>query len=125
MGCLLAIVIGVGVVIGIASNWSEIKDWADETFDSRRSDVVGTIRAGSGGRIDVGDVRNAAGETTSYGVTFDRGVNVVELRHLDDNGASDTRLEIRINQGEFVREFRDDGDATRRSFEWVLEGVRR
>jgi hypothetical protein len=31
---------------------------------------------------------------------------------------------IRINNGQFEREFYDDGQGPRRSFEWVLDGQR-
>jgi hypothetical protein len=41
------------------------------------------------------------------------------------NRAKDTRLQIRINRGEFTREFSDDGTGDHQSFRWVIDAVNR
>ncbi len=138
-GCLKIVLLAVAVV-GVVHYWDDIRSWGEGVLQGTHVD--GYIRAGSGGRVDVvdhnsaldfayrlylndrlvGQVRNPRGGTSSYDVTFRRGRNVVELRYADDNGAQDTRLQIRINHDQFRKEFYDDGKGERLSFQWVLDG---
>ncbi|MBI2899957.1 MAG: hypothetical protein HYY17_07215 [Planctomycetes bacterium] len=151
-GCLVILVLGA--VIVVAANWTPISRWVKKRWDEiqartgkNKPPMAGTegrITSGTG-RIEVvdqnaildfayrlylngtyvGDVRNPAGGTTSHSVTFAEGVNVVELRHMDDNRARDTWLVMRINGGEFERVFEDGGSGERKSFTWRLEGAGR
>ncbi len=144
-GCF--VLLAVGAVIAVATQWKPISGWVKKLWGTHEpvKGAEGTISAGAGGRIEivdhnsvldfayrlylngklVGDVRNPAGGTTSYPVTFAEGRNLVELRYLDGNAARDTRLIIRINAGEFAREFSDNGTGERKSFQWLLEGMRK
>lgn len=134
-GCFLVLLIVGGIVV--AANWG----WVKRQFRGEVKNAEGKITAGSG-KIEIvdhnsvldfayqlfingkyiGDVRNPAGGTTQFPVTIGEGEVVIELRYWNDNGARDTRLVIRINGGEFEREFEDDGKADRKSFRWRLEG---
>lgn len=142
-GCFLVLVVGAGILVAV--NWSWVKKQWNSLLRSEVKGAEGKITAGAGGRIEivdhnaildfayqlyvngtyVGDVRNPAGGTTAFSAAFVTGENLVELRYLEDHGARDTDLVIRINGGEFSREFDDNGKGPRQSFSWKLEGVGR
>jgi hypothetical protein len=142
-GCFLVLLVSTGILAAANSSWVK-KQW-NTLMRSEVKGAEGKITAGAAGRIEivdhntildfayqlyvngryVGDVRNPAGGTTAFSAAFVTGENLVELRYLEDNGARDTKLVIRINGGEFSREFEDGGSGPRQSFQWMLEGVGR
>jgi hypothetical protein len=59
--------------------------------------------------VYIGPVNNPPGGTTTYNATLNSGSNTIELRLTQLMGLN-TRLQININSGEFVREFTGSND---------------
>lgn len=139
-GCIVLIVFVVGGIL-VAENWPRIREWW-ESREAAPANYDGRVRAGERALIEVvdhnrvrdfaydlyvngvrvGRVGNKVGGTTSFRARLKRGRNVIELRYVDDNGARNTGLEIRINKTQFTKGFGDGGGGKRLSFTWTLEG---